>query len=103
MTNERRQASLPEDLEPENLEHMQVGDVAFTVPWAMRVDRERRCWLAPTYPAHEAPGGTVQMRVERRDDGYHAWPPGDERWQPESGDHSDHLPVAHLHREQQQS
>lgn len=42
-----------------------VGEVGFTMPWAMSVDGDGQGWLKTSYPAHEQPGGTVQMAVIR--------------------------------------
>lgn len=60
------------------LANMQVGDVRYTLPWGMWVDRDMEAWLHPDYPAKAQPGGTVTMRVERCWDGYLvAIPPGE--------------------------
>jgi hypothetical protein len=64
------QALLPEAYESPSIDSMLEGDTFFTVPWAMWVDRERRCWLHPGYIIHEEPGGTVEMLVTRTADGF---------------------------------
>lgn len=100
----QRQAVLPEDVEEYTLSSMNTGDVAWTLPWGMWVDRARRCWLHPSYPAESQPGGTVQMRVELREDGYHVWLPADQRYSPQdqpayvSPRDLEYLPVVELHR-----
>lgn len=68
---ERRQARYPEEFAPYTLAEMEVGDVAYTVPWAMVIDSDRYCWLQSSFASHAQPGGTMQMRVERREDGFH--------------------------------
>jgi hypothetical protein len=96
-------AILPEGLEEHSLDSMQTGEIAYTLPWGMWVDAERRCWLHPKYPAETSPHGTVRMRVELHGNGYHVWPPSGESWQPQhepgyvSPRDTVYLPVAELH------
>lgn len=69
-----RSAELPSGmLEQDILRNMEVGDVAYTLPWGMMIDKDMRCHLNGTYPAEPFPSGTVSMRVERREDGYHVF------------------------------
>lgn len=63
-------ARLPEDLEAPAVRNMEVGEKSWSVPWAMEVDSERRCWLRSTYTGHDEPGGTVSMLVTRTEDGF---------------------------------
>lgn len=90
-------------LDTSTLENMQVGETRYTLPWGMRVDADLECWLHPKYPANCFPGGTVQMRVERRKDGYHVWPPAGESYSPGAGygsmspDDTAWIPVAEVH------
>lgn len=103
-SGKRRQASLPEDLEEETIDNMVTGQVAYIVPWGMWVDSERHCWLHPKYTVFDVPKGTVQMRVELSEDGYHVWPPVGYTWQPSaepgymSPSNTEYIPVAQLHR-----
>jgi hypothetical protein len=99
-----RQAILPEDMEEATIDSMSTGESGYTVPWAMWVDAERNCWLHPKYTIHHAPGGTVQMLVQLRTDGYHVSPPCGEHYQPTSvpsyasPTDTAWLPVVELHR-----
>jgi hypothetical protein len=101
----KKQAMLPASMEEFTLDSMDTGDVVYTVPWAMWVDQERRCWLHPKYTAHHSPGGTVQMRVQLQEDGYHVWLVNDHRYSPSgrpgfmSPTNTEYLPVAELHEE----
>jgi hypothetical protein len=85
---------------------MAVGNAGWTVPWAMWVDQHNKCWLHPEYTIHATPGGTVQMRVEFRDDGYHVWLVEGQRYSPSakpgycSPESTVYIPVAELHEEQ---
>lgn len=98
-------ARLPEDLVEATVEKMAIGEVGYTVPWAMWVDEQRQCWLHPQYSIHEKPGGTVEMKVERRIDGFHVWVAGlDFKWNPISqpgyfggAGPGGWIPVAELH------
>lgn len=74
------QAILPESMEGNTLGTMMVGDCYYTTPWAMRVDRNRRCWLHPSYPAELEANGTVRMLVALQEDGYHVYPPADYKY-----------------------
>ncbi|MFE4666181.1 caspase domain-containing protein [Streptomyces sp. NPDC056716] len=75
-------ALLPEDMQPTTLSGMAEGTVAYTLPWAMWADENRRLWLHPDYPADEEPGGTVEMKILRVPGGFHVWPPPDHHYQP---------------------
>lgn len=66
-------AQLPKNLVEDVIEGMAVGEVGYTVPWAMWVDQQMQCWLHPQYSIHKEPGGTVEMRIEHRPDGFHVW------------------------------
>lgn len=81
-----RGAQLPTHLLDTNqLRNMKIGDVAYTTPWAMAVDEDMCCFLNGRYSAYKQPGGTVTLRVERREDGYHIFAPRGEKWSPTSG------------------
>lgn len=81
----RQQATLPKRFEDKNLlKHMKVGTTAFTLPWGMWVDDQRRCWLHPDYPADPTPSGNSQMRVKRTKDGFVVWPPHGEKYTPQA-------------------
>ena len=93
----------PENLEEHTIEAMLPGDIGWTVPRAMWVDRQRRYWLHPYYTIHEAPGGTGQLRVTRTCTGFHVEVPPGERYSPEdtpsyvgSGPDMEWLPVDEL-------
>lgn len=98
----RRQAILPESYDEPTLDTMSTGERVYTTPWGMWVDRERKCWLHPKYIAEKSLMGTVCMRVEKRRDGYHVWPPRDEKWTPgppgyASPVDTEWIPVVKLH------
>jgi hypothetical protein len=78
----RSRQRLPETLEGSTLAGMLPGETAYTMPWAMWCDSDRLCWLHPDYPARSTPGGTVQMRLRRAEDGFEVWPPADATYQP---------------------
>lgn len=93
------QARLPEELrDTAKIANMEAGQVRYTVPWAMKADLDGALWLRPDYLASERPGGTVEMRIERRGDGYHVWPVPGYRYSPD-GAHpagGPYIPVAVL-------
>lgn len=93
-----KQARLPASLEQPKLADLRFDEVCFTVPWAMRVDRDGLCWLRSDFSRHEVPGGAVQMMVQRRDDGLHVWVPAGTTYSRENNppNHND-LPVAGIH------
>ena len=82
-----------------HLRDMQIGDTGYTVPWAMSVDRDRKCWLRASYTIDTQPGGTVQMRVTRREDGYHVWLVDGHAYDPVELPAFEFLPVVELHDE----
>lgn len=61
---------LPDHLLERELKDLKVGESAWTVPWAMYVTEDRRCWLHGGYSAFDQQGGTVQMIVTHTKDGY---------------------------------
>jgi len=61
---------------------MSVGDVAYTTPWTLKVDDDGECWIKTTATLTNEQCGTSCMRVERREDGLHVWPPNTERYEP---------------------
>jgi hypothetical protein len=71
---EVRQARLPAVLRETTIATMKPGRTYYTVPWAMRADTDGRLWLYPGHMADVRRCGTVEMRVELREDGYHVWP-----------------------------
>lgn len=88
---------LPEDRLTRTIAGMREGESAWVTPWAMDVDADRRCTLRPGYSIHDQPGGTVCMRIERHQEGFHVWVPRNTTWTTGSG--MDGLPVAELHFE----
>lgn len=66
-------ATLPNGLSSRehSIASMQVGSSAWTVPWAMYHDEDRKLWLNGNYTITSAPGGTVQMMIRRDKDGWH--------------------------------
>ena len=91
------QAKLPKSLENTNLiSNMRVGQIGYTVPWAMFVDAERNCWLSEHYEFSYEPGGTADMLVERTKDGFRVKTAhgSDYRWTPSAGgSESNSIPV----------
>lgn len=82
----RQQVCLPEELEhKDDIAEMVVGQTGYTVPWAMWVDEERRCWLAPDCPLTPHPHGTATMQVTRDDEGWHVTVPSGARWRRKPG------------------
>jgi hypothetical protein len=76
---------LPKHLIQATLEDMVPGTQTWTVPWAMNVDTDLRCWLNTHHTPNADPGGTVTMLVVRRPDGTFAVDLthcGDYRWDP---------------------
>lgn len=95
-------AILPEQFEYMTINKMVVGDSGYTVPWAMWVDKSRNCWLHPDYTLSAKPGGTVEMRVEKRKNGFHVWLAPGENYSPSSepgfvGTVDEFVPVEELH------
>ena len=97
-------ARLPESLlDTETIEHMKAGETAYTVFWAMTVDGTGRCFLNARYPAHPAPFGTANMRIERRKEGFHVFVPPGQKWHKTKGipwvgaSPEDWIPVFEIH------
>lgn len=80
-TTSQPTATLPPSMIATTIDAMEVGDYGYTVPWAMWVDMNNHMWLNPRYPVGSK-GGTQNMRVERRSDGFHVWPPAGEEYIP---------------------
>jgi len=78
-------ATLPAELEEKTIKDLRIGESAWTMYWAVWVDRKRQCWLHPDYPAHDVPGGTVATRVTRQTDGYLVELPAGTQFKPQDG------------------
>lgn len=93
-------ASLPEDMEETTIASLQTGETAYIVPWAMCADQDRKLWLTASHTAHRSPGGTVQMRIERTENGFRVWAVRGHRYQPKHlhPEEKLHLPVEELTR-----
>jgi hypothetical protein len=59
-----------EVLETSAVRDMRVGDVAFSVPWAVAVTADGRAYINGDYTTEQSPGGTVEMRIERQERGF---------------------------------
>ena len=68
---------LPNEINGQLIRNREVGFTGFTVTWAMAIDEHGYCWLRSNFPAYYFQGGTVCMKIELREDGWHVWsPPG---------------------------
>jgi hypothetical protein len=57
---------LPSEMLEDIISNMKEGDVGYTVPWAMFAGEDRRMYIVGTYSIHIVPGGTVHMRITKR-------------------------------------
>lgn len=100
MNRNKPQATLPLDMTKDTIAGMSPGTSAWTVPWAMSVDADMKCWLIASYTVHEAPGGTVEMLVTRESDGsYSVMTPRSRKYSPGPSHYvgdPDMLPVSQL-------
>jgi hypothetical protein len=78
------QARLPVALMGSTIATMDFGCTYYTVPWAMWADAEGLLWLHPDYTTETAPHGTLSMRLELREDGYHVWPVKGHAYRPQA-------------------
>jgi len=85
--SQRLGAEFPEDVPLEHtIDNMEVGEKGFTLPWGMTVDEHLRCYLCKTYPCRPEAGGTLEMPIERRADGYYVKVKGlRQEWKPSRG------------------
>jgi hypothetical protein len=81
-TNKPDSAVLPESFIEPSIKDTKIGQTFYTLPWGMWVDLNRMCWLHPDYPVSPEPDGTLSMRVQRRADGFHVWPPATSSYSP---------------------
>lgn len=89
-------------LETRTVRNMQVGEIAFAVPWAVAVTSDQRAYINGAYNVNENPAGTSKMRVERRAHGFAVEVPSSYKYDmtdtlPWSGSQADDiLPVLEL-------
>lgn len=57
------------------IREMKIGEVAYTLPWALGVHKDRVGMLDPDYPAEPAPHGTVEMKIQKLPRGFKVWLP----------------------------
>lgn len=88
--------TIPATYFQKQIRDLQIGERAWTVPWAMVVDRNGGAKLNGNYSAHSQPEGTVQLAIERVAAGFCVWLPPDYQWIPTK--HSDWatLPVVEV-------
>ncbi|NMB91293.1 hypothetical protein GYA37_00420 [candidate division WWE3 bacterium] len=56
---------LPSSMKESTISDLAVGQVAFTLPWAMFADMNERLMIVESYPAEKRRGGTTQMRIAK--------------------------------------
>lgn len=69
-----KQSKLPKELEQVTIAMLRVGEVAYTLPWAIEVDADGTLWIRGDYPAlrrDERTSGTI--KIERIEDGVKVW------------------------------
>ncbi len=64
-----KQSILTEDMEPETIEGMAIGEEAYTLSWAMYADPQGYLWANGSYPITPVPRGTSKMKIKRVGDG----------------------------------
>jgi hypothetical protein len=65
-----KHAVLPETMDPFCIGDMQVDDVRFARPYAMRVDAQRRVWLDASHPTSPEETDHMPLMVTRTLEGY---------------------------------
>jgi hypothetical protein len=78
-------ARLPESMLVDNeIEQMRIGETGLTVPWAMEVSIDGRCFLRPSYTFERTRqrGGTLQMVIGRNIEGYEVGVPIGYKYKP---------------------
>ncbi len=60
---------LPDHMEEDTIERMNIGDLGYTTPWAMYAERDRKMWINGNYTISKSPFRTMQMLVKRMSDG----------------------------------
>lgn len=61
---------MPEELDVYRIGHMEVDDVRFARPYAMRVDMERRLWLDATHPTSPEEAEHMPLMITRTLEGF---------------------------------
>ena len=64
---------LPKSKEEKLIKDLKVGESCYTVPWAMWVNKDNVCFLREDFKASSSKGGTVELKIERVEDGYIAY------------------------------
>ena len=56
---------------------MTPGDIGFTVPWAMRRDKDGKLWMIGKFRVYFEPNPADDsvMLIEYHGNGWHVWPP----------------------------
>jgi hypothetical protein len=67
------QATLPVSSQDPLIKNLKVGQIDYTVPWAMWEDTHRRAWLNPNYDITTDVEGTSHMEIRRDAGGFHVW------------------------------
>lgn len=75
----------PQSKTQKKISDLNVGDHCYTLPWALWVQTDGKCFLNEDYPASTKKEGTSQLKIERTENGYIAhiydvdykWSPSD--------------------------
>jgi hypothetical protein len=60
------QSTLPEELEEVGVQDLLLGESAYTVAWAMKVDEDGTLWMRKDWAFCKEPGGTAKMKITMR-------------------------------------
>lgn len=66
-------AKLPGNKKKKRLVDMCIGELGFTVPWALWVDEENECFINEDFEISQSSGGTVQLKIKKTVNGYIAY------------------------------
>lgn len=78
------QSTLPAGYEEHTLATLKEGETAYTVPWLMWADEDRKLWITAHAPIWTAPVGPATLRVKREVGAVRVWAStiGAERYKP---------------------
>ncbi len=59
---------LPKEIGP--LKDLMNNEIGYAVPWAMHLDSQGFCWLNGDYLFFSQPGGTLEMKITKKNNSY---------------------------------
>ena len=77
------QAKLPADKKKKTIGDMEVGESGYSVPWAIKINKNMVAWLDADYTIRNQKSGAADTKITKEAEGYAVEVPTSERFTPQ--------------------